>query len=100
MQKTRLSPAAHKAMVGLAEGFYRRVYPPEDERANDVFDFGDRQFMREYMREAARLFRAKGALPEHVLLGRAETGLHQTLHRLRARVQTSRIVRQFLPDRG
>jgi aarF domain-containing kinase len=97
MHKVKLKPAVQDSLVRFAEGFYRRVYPPEHEKANDAFDFGDGEFLREYMREAVKLFSAKGALPEHVFFVRAETGLHQTLHRLRARVATSRIVRQFLP---
>jgi len=92
----KLKPAVHRALVRLAEGFYRRLYPPD--RANDaqVFDFADGKFLIEYARESTNLFRAKAALPEHVFFARAETGLYQTLHRLKARVPTSRIVRQFL----
>ena len=40
--------------------------------------------------------RAKGALPEYVFFARAETGLYQTLHRLKARVHTSRLVPRHL----
>jgi hypothetical protein len=35
-------------------------------------------------------------LPEYVMLGRAETGLYQTLNKLGARVRTSKIVRRQL----
>jgi predicted unusual protein kinase regulating ubiquinone biosynthesis (AarF/ABC1/UbiB family) len=99
MNKLKMNPATQQAMVRLADGFYRRLYPPEPEKENTPFDFGDHEFMREYMREAVKLFRAKAALPEHVFLVRAETGLHQTLHCLRARVAGSKIVRKFLPPR-
>ncbi len=51
---------------------------------------------RDYGRESANLLRAKGALPEYVLLARAEAGLFQTLQRLGARVHTSRIVRKYV----
>ena len=52
--------------------------------------------MREYLRETTNLARAHGALPAYVFLARAELGLYQTLHRLRARVRTSRIVRRYV----
>jgi len=91
--------AAQRALANLAEGFYRRVYPPEPEKENDTFDFGEEAFLREYMREAAHVFRAKGILPEYILMARAEIGLYQTLHRLRSRVQTTKIVRKFLRRR-
>jgi len=99
LQNRKLKPAVVQSLVRFADGFYRRVYPPERERDNLPFDFSDQEFMRDFMRESMKLFRAKGALPEHVFFVRAETGLHQTLHRLRARVPTSKIVRQFLPHR-
>jgi hypothetical protein len=35
-------------------------------------------------------------LPDHIFLARAKTGLHQILRKLRARVPTTRIVRQSL----
>lgn len=99
LEHMKLKPAAEESLVRFAEGFYRRVYPPEREKDNTPFDFAAKDFMREFMRESVKLFRAKGTLPEHVFFVRAETGLHQTLHSLRARVLTSKIVRQFLPSR-
>ena len=93
---TKMKQAAVRALVNLTDGFYRRVYPPEREKENEPFDFGEEAFLRDYMREAAQLFRAKGTRPEYVFMVRAEVGLYQTLHRLRSRVQTSKIVRKFL----
>ena len=52
--------------------------------------------MKDYVRSAAALVRTRAALPEYLLFSRAETGLYQTLHRLGARVRTSRIVRGYL----
>jgi len=46
--------------------------------------------------ESAKLARAKAGLPEYVFLGRSEWGLYQTLHRLKARVRTSAILRKWL----
>jgi hypothetical protein len=52
--------------------------------------------MQVYMRATTTVTRARGALPEYVLFARAETGLYQTLHRLKARVRTSKLVRRYL----
>ncbi|HEV8598177.1 MAG TPA: AarF/ABC1/UbiB kinase family protein [Gemmatimonadales bacterium] len=96
----KLTPAARRALIGFAENFYRTVYPPEPERDAVPFDFGDDRFLRSYLRESTNLMRAKGSLPEYMLMARAETGLYATLHRLRARVPMSRIVRSFLGGSG
>jgi predicted unusual protein kinase regulating ubiquinone biosynthesis (AarF/ABC1/UbiB family) len=98
MFRTKLKPAARRALTEFADRFYRKVYPPEIERDDDPFDFGASTVLTDYLRESRKLMRSKGALPEHVLLARVEIGLYHTLHRLRARVHTSRIVRQFLDD--
>jgi len=92
----KMNPAAQRAWINLADGFYRRVYPPESEKENESIDFGDEALLRDYMREAAQLFCAKGTLPDYIFFARAELGLYQTLHRLRSRVETSKIVRKFL----
>ena len=92
----RVSPPVHRALTDLAEHFYGKVYPPAIETDGTPFDFSDSAFLKDYMRETTKLARAKGALPEYVFLARAESGLYQTLHRLRARVHTSAIVRKHL----
>ena len=93
-----LRPAARRAMSEFAEKFYRKVYPPEVEKDDEPFDFGESPVVQDYMRESQKLVNSKGALSEHVFLSRAEMGLYDTLHRLRARVHTSRIVRQYLKN--
>jgi predicted unusual protein kinase regulating ubiquinone biosynthesis (AarF/ABC1/UbiB family) len=93
---TKMRPSALRALVNLTDGSYRRVYPPEREKENEPFDFGDEAFLRDYMRDTVPLFRAQGALPEYVFFARAEIGLYQTLHRLHSRVHTSKITRKFL----
>lgn len=93
----KMGRAALRALVNLADDFYRRVYPPEYEKENEAFDFGDKAFLGDFMRQAAHLFGARGTRAEYVFLARAEAGLYQTLHRLRSRVPASRIVRKFLP---
>jgi len=92
----RLAPAARKALARFAENFYRMVYPPEREREDEPFDFGDERCLKVYMRESANLARARCALPNYLFIARAETGLYATLYRLRARVAMSRIVRRLL----
>lgn len=91
-----LGQRARRAFAHFAETFYRKVYPPDPRDDHRSFDFSDPVFLREYMREAGKVFRTKGALPEHLFLVRAELGLYTTLHRLRARVHTSAIVRKYL----
>ena len=42
---------------------------------------------------------AKGSAPHDIFLARAEIGLYTTLHRLKARVRTSAILRRLLTGR-
>jgi predicted unusual protein kinase regulating ubiquinone biosynthesis (AarF/ABC1/UbiB family) len=91
-----LSKAARRAFVEVAENFFRRVYPPEPEKDHQTFDFGDGPVVLDYHREMHKLFRSKALLPQYLFLGRAELGLYDMLHRLGARVHTSRIVRKNL----
>ena len=91
----KLLPAASRALVRFADNFYRKVYPPEPEK-QQPFDFGDAAFLQDYLRESRNLFSTKGVMTEFIFMGRAEMGLYQTLHRLRARVPTSLIVRKYL----
>jgi predicted unusual protein kinase regulating ubiquinone biosynthesis (AarF/ABC1/UbiB family) len=90
------SPAAARALVRFSQNFYGKVYPPEASGDNQVFDFSNADFLQDYMRESQNLAKSKGALPEYLMLARAEMGLYHTLHRLRARVHTSKIVRKYL----
>jgi predicted unusual protein kinase regulating ubiquinone biosynthesis (AarF/ABC1/UbiB family) len=96
LQGQKLAPAARKALARFAENFYRTVYPPEVARDDEPFDFSSDKALRSYMQEAANLARSRCALPEYLMMSRAETGLYATLHRLRARVPMSRIVRRYL----
>jgi len=93
---TKLRPPARRALARFAETFYLTVYPPQVERDATPFDFADAGFLRTYLRESTNLMRSKAALPEYMLMARAETGLYATLHRLQAKVHTSRIVRSYL----
>jgi len=91
----KLLPAARRALISFADNFYRKVYPPEPAKPQS-FDFGDAAFLQDYLRESKNLLRTKGLMTEFIFMGRAEMGLYQTLHRLRARVHTSQIVRKYL----
>ena len=93
---TRLSRAAVRALARISVEFYGRVYPADPATDGIPFDFADDAVIRDYLRESTRVGRARATLPEYVFLGRAESGLYQTLHRLRARVHTSAIVRKYL----
>jgi hypothetical protein len=81
--------------VAFAENFYRKVYPP-DLAHDEPFDFGDSEFLNDFLAASKDLFRAKGVLAELIFLVRAEMGMYQTLHRLKAKVHTSAIVRKYL----
>ena len=91
----KLSTPAYRALVSFSEKFYRNVYPPERER-HEIFDFADKAFLTDYIRQATRLFRTKHVMSEYLFMARAEMGLYHTLHALKARVPTSDIVRKYL----
>jgi predicted unusual protein kinase regulating ubiquinone biosynthesis (AarF/ABC1/UbiB family) len=92
----KLSPATRRAFTEFADRFYHTVYPPAMEDQNRPVDFGDARLLKEFRNGAARVVASKGILPEYIFLGRAEEGLYSTLHRLRARVKTSAILRKHL----
>jgi predicted unusual protein kinase regulating ubiquinone biosynthesis (AarF/ABC1/UbiB family) len=91
----KLSRSARRAVVTFAERFYRKVYPPSE--ADDwTFDFSDAAFLRDFAQAALGATWAKLRAEDYLFLMRAEVGLYSTLHRLRARVPTSAIVRRVL----
>ncbi|MDQ3687910.1 MAG: AarF/ABC1/UbiB kinase family protein [Acidobacteriota bacterium] len=92
----RLQPATRKALISFAENFYRKVYPPAPEKQRQPFDFGDKGFLEDYLRESKNLLRTKGVMNEYIFVARAEMGLYHTLHRLKAHVPTSEVVRKYL----
>src|SRR5207302_7355182 len=91
----KLLPGARRALIRFADNFYRKVYPPKPDK-DQLFDFGYAAFLRDFLRESKNLFRTKGIITEFIFMGRAEMGLYQTLHRLKARVPTSQIVKNYL----
>jgi len=96
MAGQRLSPKTQSALVRMATQFYANVYPPEIEREPIPIDFGDRAIVKSFANESQNLMRLKATLPEYVFLGRSESGLYSTLHRLKARVRSSALVRRSL----
>jgi predicted unusual protein kinase regulating ubiquinone biosynthesis (AarF/ABC1/UbiB family) len=91
----KLLPGARRALIDFAETFYRKVYPPHPDK-NQLFDFSDAAFLRDFLAASKNLFRTKGVITEFIFLARAEMGLYQTLHPLKARVPTSQIVKKCL----
>ena len=94
----KLAPDARRAVAGFAERFYRKVYSPDPRDAEKPFDFSEASFLRDYMDQVSKLARAKAAQPDLIFVARAEVGLYTTLHRLKARVHTSAIVRRLLDE--
>jgi hypothetical protein len=62
-------------------------------------DFSNADIIKLYVRESQNLMRTKATLPEYVFLGRTDSGLYNTLHRLNAQLRTSAIVRRCLAQR-
>jgi predicted unusual protein kinase regulating ubiquinone biosynthesis (AarF/ABC1/UbiB family) len=91
----KLLPVTRRSLLKFADNFYRKVYPPTPKK-DELFDFGNREFLDDYLSESKNLFRTKGMLADLIFMARAEMGLYQTLHRLKARVPTSQIVRKYL----
>jgi predicted unusual protein kinase regulating ubiquinone biosynthesis (AarF/ABC1/UbiB family) len=92
----KLGSSTRRAIREFADHFYKKVYPPDPRMADRPFDFSDAAFLRAYLRAAGNLTRARGVAPHFIFLARAEIGLYTTLHRLRACVPTSPILRRLL----
>jgi hypothetical protein len=92
----KITPAARRVVLEFAERFYRNVYPPDPKAEDRLFDFSDPAFLREYLHLAGRLMRARVSAPRYIFLARAEVGLYTTLHRLKAHVRTSAILRRLM----
>ena len=93
-QGKKLTRKAYQALVDFSEE-YRNVYPPEKE-SHFVFYFSDNTFLTNYIRHATNLFRTKHVMTDYIFMARAEMGLYNTMHALKARVPTSDIVRKYL----
>ena len=91
----KLLTATRRALTSFADNFYRKVYPPAPQK-QQLFDFADKGFLEDYLRESKNLLRTKGMMTEYIFIARAEMGMYHTLHRLKARVPTSDTVRKYL----
>jgi predicted unusual protein kinase regulating ubiquinone biosynthesis (AarF/ABC1/UbiB family) len=91
----KLLPATRRALTSFADNFYRKVYPPAPQKQH-IFDFADKGFLEDYLRESKNLLRTKGVMTEYIFIARAEMGMYHTLHKLKARVPTSDNVRKYL----
>jgi len=91
-----LRPGVRRAIADFTKHFYRKVFPPHPKDGDRPFDFSDARFLRDYVAAGNKLFRARGVQPKYIFMGRAEIGLYTTLHRLKARVPASAIVRRLL----
>jgi predicted unusual protein kinase regulating ubiquinone biosynthesis (AarF/ABC1/UbiB family) len=89
----KMTRRTRSALVRFSKEFYGKVYPPEEEREQQAIDFADPAIMKSYLSLSSDLLVARAALPEYAMLARSETGLYLTLHRLKARVRTSWLVR-------
>ena len=94
--RERLPQGTRRAFIDFTEHFYKKVYPPDPKDAQRPFDFADPGFLRDYLRQSGKLFRARGTKPHYIFLACAEIGLYTRLHRLKARVRTSAIVRRLM----
>jgi predicted unusual protein kinase regulating ubiquinone biosynthesis (AarF/ABC1/UbiB family) len=91
-----LPPKKHRAIIALSEQFYRKVYPPGEKQAKHPINFADTGILRNYLNAANKLAQARGTEPKYLFMARAEVGLYTTLHRLKARVHTTEILRRLL----
>src|SRR5437660_3138467 len=51
LEGKKLPPATRRALIGFAESFYRKVYPPNPDN-DHIFDFSDTAFLRDFLRES------------------------------------------------
>jgi predicted unusual protein kinase regulating ubiquinone biosynthesis (AarF/ABC1/UbiB family) len=91
----KLPPAAWRAVLRVAERFYRKVFPPHPP-AGWTFDFSDAKFLHDFARAMGDVTLAKLRAEDYLFVTRAEVGLYSTLHRLNARIPTTAIVRRVL----
>jgi predicted unusual protein kinase regulating ubiquinone biosynthesis (AarF/ABC1/UbiB family) len=94
---TRVSPKesrVRRCMMGI-KAFYDEFHPLH--AGAKALDTADPKFMDGLARLAKILISNKFLSPEFVFLSRTESGMCNLLHMLKARVPTTRIVREWLP---
>jgi predicted unusual protein kinase regulating ubiquinone biosynthesis (AarF/ABC1/UbiB family) len=81
----------HRETIMMTARFYYMVYPRKS-GAGAFFDFGTSQFFKELNRWVNRMGKEKLGYPESIFMFRAETGLYNVLHKLKAKVQTWKVI--------
>jgi aarF domain-containing kinase len=75
---------------------YNQAYPREDSHRDSLVDFGDASFLHGLNKVSKQIISNQMILPEMFYFVRAEGGLYNILHKLGARVATSRIMRKCM----
>ena len=89
-----ITARAVRGAIGDAIGFFELVYPPD--RTDQAVDFGNPKVLKSLTDLWKRVFRSKLISPEFCFSSRAELGLFNLLHRLRARVRTTATLERVL----
>jgi len=82
-----------RRVIKAAFEFGRRVFPPATAKRDKV-DFGDPSLFAGLTRIAKEVLQNKLVRPEFIFYKRAEIGLYNVLHQLRARVPTVELIRK------
>jgi predicted unusual protein kinase regulating ubiquinone biosynthesis (AarF/ABC1/UbiB family) len=95
---SRISPEerrVRRCMLGI-KGFYDEFHPLGP--GTHVLELGDSKFMDGLANLAKILIANKFLSPEFVFLSRTESGMCNLLHILKARVATTQIAREWMPE--
>jgi len=95
LEKPRLARDLLKGAIN----FYEMLFPGLTD-AGAVVDFGDAKVLKAMFRILNDNLRNKFVNPEFAFYARAEMGLYNLLHLLRARIDTSAILAKFSGDTG
>jgi len=88
-------PHVRRCMDGIRR-FYDEFHPLE--KTQKALNLADPQFMNRMAQLAKTLLKNKFLSPEFLFLSRAESGMCNLLHILKARVLTTQIARQWMPS--
>ncbi|MCI0366455.1 MAG: hypothetical protein L0219_21540, partial [Phycisphaerales bacterium] len=90
-------PRLARELLKSAVDFYEMLFPGLTGRGR-VVDFGDAKILKTMFRIFNDNLRNKMVNPEFAFYARAEMGLYNLLHLLRARIDTSAILEKFGAD--
>jgi predicted unusual protein kinase regulating ubiquinone biosynthesis (AarF/ABC1/UbiB family) len=80
-------PRTARKLLDGTKDFFDTVYP-----ANGCVDFGDPEVLRKLVRVWSESIKSKAVNPEFAFYGRAEIGLYNVLHQLRAKIDTASVL--------